>query len=396
MRMSLGLGLSRRAASSGGGGNVAPVITGVPTISGTATVGNTLTASPASVTGTPSPTRTWQWYRDGVARAGETAITYTIVSGDQGAEITVEQIETNVAGSDTATSLGETIPYLPIDPATLSPTAWFRPNDTTTVFQTDNGNTPVTAAGQTIGLLLGMDTSGGRGSEILTNPGGPFTATTGWTARNSATLSVVSNRMRVAGGAAFSYAEAPVAGVTVGGTYEALGNAVFVSGSDNNVRFETSNLAGANGLTQTGPTGPGRLVRVIFTPTATTFYLRLVSNDSGDTYDWDYASVREVTGRHARQATSGDRPTYRQGGNGVYYIESVSSDAINWTAPAGTYTVAYVIPDGTVTILTGQSLSGATNIMLASQVVEYIAISGSLTTAQEGGLTAYLEGIANP
>lgn len=291
---------------------------------------------------------------------------------------------------------GSAPPVTPIDPATLSPTAWFRPNDLETIYQPDNGNTPATAAGQTIGLILGLDTGKARGAELLSNPGNPFANTTGWTARNSATLSVVSNRMRVAGGAAFSYAEGTVAGVTVGSTYEAVGNAVFVSGTDNNVRFESSNLAGANGLVQTGQSGAGRLLKTVFTPTAATFYLRLISSDSGDTYDWDGASVREVTGRHARQATAGNRPTLQQGGNGVYYLEDVSADTLNWTAPAGTYTVAYVIPSGAVTILTGQSLSGATNIMLASQVVEYIAINRALTSEETAGLTAYLENAANP
>ncbi len=396
MNLGLGLGLSRRAVASGGGGNVAPVITGVPTISGTATVGNVLTASPASVTGTPSPTRTWQWYRDGVARAGETSTTYTIVSGDQGVEITVEQIETNIAGSDTATSLGEAIPYLPIDPLTLVPTAWFAPNEAGTVWQETNGSVASTA-GQPVGLIHDIAQSMALGSNLVTNPG-PFSATTDWTGQRGAALSVVSSKLRVAGtGTSFTYGETPCA-TTLGRYYLIEGNAAFVSGSDNNCRFETSDQSGTNLNVKASDNAAARSIRFFIQATANGIptRLRLVSSDGNDVYDWDNLSFREMSGIPALQATAGNRPILGENGSGVKYLENVSSDTLNWAAPAGTYTVAYVVPDGTVTILTGQSLSGSTNIMLASQIVEYIAIPGSLTTAQEGGLTAYLEGVANP
>lgn len=78
----------------------APAISGSPTISGTPEVGQILTASPASVSGNPSPTRTWQWMRDGVDIAGATNSTYTLVSADGGTDVSVEQTETNALGSD--------------------------------------------------------------------------------------------------------------------------------------------------------------------------------------------------------------------------------------------------------------------------------------------------------
>jgi hypothetical protein len=81
-----------------------PVITGAPTIAGTTTEGQVLTATPASVAGNPTPTRSWQWERGGVAISGATSITYTLVTADVGATITVVQTETNSEGSDTAES----------------------------------------------------------------------------------------------------------------------------------------------------------------------------------------------------------------------------------------------------------------------------------------------------
>jgi hypothetical protein len=82
----------------------APAISGVPTISGTEEVGQTLTATPASVTGTPTPTRLGQWLRNGTAIAGATGLTRLLTEADEGAVISWRQTETNPLGTDIATS----------------------------------------------------------------------------------------------------------------------------------------------------------------------------------------------------------------------------------------------------------------------------------------------------
>jgi hypothetical protein len=82
----------------------APAISGVPTISGTEEVGQTLTATPASVTGTPTPTRVGQWLRNGTAIAGATGLTRLLTEADEGAVISWRQTETNPLGTDIATS----------------------------------------------------------------------------------------------------------------------------------------------------------------------------------------------------------------------------------------------------------------------------------------------------
>jgi hypothetical protein len=98
----------------GGGGAAVPSITGLPTISGTLYEGNTLTATAASVTGNPTPATTWQWERDGTPISGATSSTYTLVSADGNADITVVQTETNSQGSDTAESAASTIEAGPV------------------------------------------------------------------------------------------------------------------------------------------------------------------------------------------------------------------------------------------------------------------------------------------
>lgn len=82
----------------------APSITGSPTISGTETQGSILTASPASVTGNPTPSRSWQWERNGSPISGATSATYTLQVADVGATLTVVQSETNALGGDSAES----------------------------------------------------------------------------------------------------------------------------------------------------------------------------------------------------------------------------------------------------------------------------------------------------
>lgn len=79
--------------------NVAP-----PSITGTAKVGETLTGDDGQWSGTPAPTLTRQWKRDGSAISGATGTTYELGEGDEGAEITLAVTATNVAGSVSETS----------------------------------------------------------------------------------------------------------------------------------------------------------------------------------------------------------------------------------------------------------------------------------------------------
>jgi hypothetical protein len=77
-----------------------PIITGVPTIAGTEQVGETLTATPATVSGNPTPTRAWAWFRSGDQILGENSSTYQLVQDDAGETLTVMQFEANSVGND--------------------------------------------------------------------------------------------------------------------------------------------------------------------------------------------------------------------------------------------------------------------------------------------------------
>ncbi len=93
--------------------NTPPVNTVLPVVSGSTTIGSLLSTTDGTWTGTPAPTFTYQWKRNGVAIGGATANTYTLVIADNGTTITVTVTATNVAGNASATSAGTAISNLP-------------------------------------------------------------------------------------------------------------------------------------------------------------------------------------------------------------------------------------------------------------------------------------------
>jgi hypothetical protein len=152
----------------------APVISGVPTISGTAEVGQLLTASAASVTGNPTPSRTWQWLRDGSSISGATSATYTLVSADGGTDVSVRQTETNALGADDAVSAVVEVPVSGFDPVLTfgaDLVTWYgnsvddlwqaqSTGGAVTLYQDNAGATSVTALEQTVGRINDLSGNG--------------------------------------------------------------------------------------------------------------------------------------------------------------------------------------------------------------------------------------------
>ena len=87
-----------------GGTAKAPVNVVPPEVSGMAKageakVGETLECQKGSWTGTPAPTYTFKWLREGVAIASATATTYAVRSEDQGYSLACSVTASNSAGS---------------------------------------------------------------------------------------------------------------------------------------------------------------------------------------------------------------------------------------------------------------------------------------------------------
>lgn len=135
----------RRAGGGGGGGNTAPAFTSLPIISDSALmVGVPVGFVRGTVTGTPAPTLTQQWYRAGVAISGATGNSYTPGLADVGQLLTVRETATNlvaaVQSADSNSRLvsaaptelisdvgdaGWTDPRAFIVPASGAPSTWF-------------------------------------------------------------------------------------------------------------------------------------------------------------------------------------------------------------------------------------------------------------------------------
>ena len=106
------------AASTVAVGSV-PAFTVAPVVTGTTIVGSTLTVSAGTATGTPTPTRTYQWLRCSAAIesvvtavpetcasvSGATATTYVTTTADTGKLMAVRVIATNAIASTTTVTL---------------------------------------------------------------------------------------------------------------------------------------------------------------------------------------------------------------------------------------------------------------------------------------------------
>jgi Carboxypeptidase regulatory-like domain len=92
---------------------VAPVASGAPE------AGQALSCSPGSWTGSPAPTFSYEWLRDGVAIAGATGNAYAVQPADQGNGLTCKVTATNKNGKAAAVSNTLIVPVPP--PPVLAP-----------------------------------------------------------------------------------------------------------------------------------------------------------------------------------------------------------------------------------------------------------------------------------
>jgi hypothetical protein len=94
--------------------SAAPLWTVQPVLTGTPQVNSVLTCSAGTVTGTPAPTTSFQWFFDGVQNTAITTATYTPVTGDIGKKIkarrravnTVDEALSNFTAEVTIASAG--------------------------------------------------------------------------------------------------------------------------------------------------------------------------------------------------------------------------------------------------------------------------------------------------
>ena len=122
--------------------NSAPQNSAPPTLSDTTpTQGQVLSVNPGTWSGTPTPTLTYQWQRDGANLSGQTGTTYTVVAGDVGHTLDVVETANNGVGSPVSVAssasqpvVGTGIQQLSTSPIASTPdfysSTWVAPPDT--------------------------------------------------------------------------------------------------------------------------------------------------------------------------------------------------------------------------------------------------------------------------
>lgn len=88
---------------------LAPILLTASTLSGAVYEGSTVTLTPATWNGRPTPTVTYAWLRDGVVIAGETGLSYVLQASDVNHVIAPQTTATNAGGTASSTATGITV-----------------------------------------------------------------------------------------------------------------------------------------------------------------------------------------------------------------------------------------------------------------------------------------------
>ncbi len=365
-------------------------VAGAPTasavsISGTAQVGQTLTGSYtyADVNGDPQGASIFRWLRNGVAIAGATASSYTLVAADQGTTITFEVTPVAtvapttgaaVISGATASVAGVGIPAAPTASAvSISGTAQVGQTLTSSYTYADTNNDPqgastfrwlrngVAIAGATASTYTLVAADQGTAITFEVTPVATVVPTTGTAVTSSATVSVLA---------------APAAPTA---------SAVSISGTAQVGQTLTGSYTYADVNSDPQGTSVFRWLRngvAIAGATASTY--TLVAADQGNTITFEVTPVATVAPTTGTAVTSS--ATASVAGVGIPAAPTASSVAISGTAEANqtltgsyTYADANSDPQGTSTfrwLRNGVAIAGAT----ASTYTLVLADVGSAIT----------------
>lgn len=282
--------------------------------------------------------------------------------------------------------------------AASEPGAWYDPSDLTTLFQDTAGTVPVTATGQTVGLLLDKSKGLVLGPEKVSNGTFDGNSTAGWVSG----FGLVNGTFTASGGVATltqgSSDTSPrfvttLTGLTVGASYRLNFTSAAQSGLGDKFVAWTNSSGGTGGSTLNqggGVLWNGQSRSFLVTATATTMYVAVgvVSGTTGSTVSIDNISVKELAGNHLTQATAASRPILRTGSKIDYdgvddFLRAVLPNlGINATL------VRAVQGVGT-TILTGQTIA-AGNYDDSTDHCGLLLINRPLTAGETAQITAYM------
>ena len=196
---------------------------------------------------------------------------------------------------------------------------WYDPSDISTMFQDSAGTTPVTATGQTVGLMLDKSKGLALGPELVTN--GDFASATGWTLGTGWSIGGGTATFTATGANSALSTIAPAA--VSGRTYEI--RYTVVSNTLNGGAFRLGAFSGASyfsSLFQLQATPGTYVVRLVSVPAGSGNVLDfwVTSGATSGALTIDNISVKELAGNHLTQATAASRPQYQIDANGLPYL----------------------------------------------------------------------------
>ena len=261
----------------------------------------------------------------------------------------------------------------------------YDPSDLSTLWQDSAGTTPVTAAGQPVGLML--DKRLGllvRGPELVVN--GEFgEGTTGWLPAVGAILSVVNGALRVTNGTAtYGFAYQSISTVP-GAMYQIR---PFKTGGSpaQSLNYHLGSVAGSTSIIANADASKPLVFKAVGTSTVISIYGGgdLVGNYT----DYDNISIRELPGNHAFQPTASAKPFVRDTPRRIDYD---ADDSLGITFPVSlgaACTVARSIPGVGAQILTAQTIG--TSFSDTVDNCALIIIDRALTASETSALTIWL------
>jgi hypothetical protein len=253
------------------------------------------------------------------------------------------------------------------------------------LFEESTGITPIASADRPNGLLLDDRFRLARGPELVTN--GEFNSgIQGWNASAAATLSWVSEKLRVTKAIGiYPRASTVITSLTVGRRYEV--RASFINPFAREAFISNASSAWSRSFATSGT------LSFSFFATATAHGVDVgfwdASGLTNEYADFDSVSFREIPGSHATQASSPSRPLFQTGPSRVVFDGMDDSHTTPFSSSLGSAcTVARAIPGTGAQILTGQTIGTTfTNTVTHAGMV---VINRALTGSETANLTSWL------
>lgn len=186
---------------------------------------------------------------------------------------------------------------------------WLDPSDFSTMFQDLAGQSPVTAAGQSVAIALDKSKGTSRGPELRQNGSAGSQGTVTPATYNTATGQGTFSRVDVANQSYVSWS--------------GLANTIHLVDVENNGSFAFS-VRTSNGSTVVAVVNPGQRLTVLVPVALGNIDLR---GNNGETSSFTVHSLRVIQGNHATQATAASRPVLgRHPASGLRNLANGSAD----------------------------------------------------------------------